>query len=182
MAIAACVHALATETQDIEMAFTHSETQYEAIASFKCQAQSKAALLHLLFDFKNVKEELKDNCEVKMLEDKGDKHLISYRGSFLAWTAESSFERTLDIEKGRIDCKMVKFDDQGILSAPKVLSVSGFWQVKESGDAYIVQFKQTSAVEKTLLASVYFDQAKSDCLRNLAAIKRHIEASFSRGR
>ena len=168
---------LAGEPQEIELAFSHSGTQFEAKASFKCHAQSMESLENLIYNPKDVEQYLKDACEVKVIQDKGDSQVLLYRGSFLFWSADTQVERKLDREKHVISFNMTKFESKGALPAPKILSSSGYWKLSRSEDTSLVEFYQTCTVESMPVPFIYCKEARIESLRCLTAIKNHIDAS-----
>ncbi|MFP4308048.1 MAG: hypothetical protein ACLFQQ_12600 [Desulfococcaceae bacterium] len=154
--------------------FSHDETRYRFEGSFQIQARADC-LLKILFEFEHLKNYVA-HTESATLDEAGENwQKVTYQYRNLFYKARSTFRRTLNPTKNRVEYELTRLDEGGIIR-PEIRSISGYYGVSDEGMVRRVTFFQEGELAGGMLSGIYFNSAKKVAVGFLREIARYAES------
>lgn len=156
-----------------EYRFVHEENRYRFEGSFRSPGDADC-LLGMLYEFDRYRESV-THAESLTLDERGeDWQIVTYRYRNLFYRARSTFRRTLDRAEGRIEYRLIHLEEGGLVR-PGIRNISGYYGVRDEGDARRVTFFQEGALGGGMLSGFYFNHARDVAAGFLEEIRKSAE-------
>lgn len=153
--------------------FSHDETRYRFEGSFQIQAKADC-LLKILFEFEHLKNYV-THTESATLDEAGENwQKVTYQYRNLFYKARSTFRRTLNPTKKRVEYELIHLEEGGIIR-PGIRSISGYYGVSDEGKVRRVTFFQKGELAGGVLSGIYFSNAKKVAVNFLQEIAGYAE-------
>lgn len=154
----------AQEPNDIKYKFTQTDSSYTFYGSFKINADPKC-LLEISFDYKHIRALALDAKEVQLIDQGSNWNQISYTyQKFAFFKNKTVWHRILNEENQRVDFTLVSSDNNRTIM-PRMISSSGFYQIKQQGDYLIVEYYQQCQLTEELITKLYLNRAKKEAIK-----------------
>ena len=148
---------------DIQYKFTQTDSTLSFYGSFKTN-KSPDCLLEIFFNYKHIKALAPDAKEVQLINQGSNWNRIRYiYQKFIFFENISVWHRKLDLEKQRLDFILVSSLNNTV-TIPKMISSSGFYQVKKQGEDIIVEYYQHCQLTKSLVTNLYLNIVKNEAI------------------
>jgi len=154
----------AQEHNDINYNFTQSDSSYTFYGSFRVDANPEC-LLEVSFEYKHVKALNHEAKEVKLIDQGSNWNQISYTyQKFTFFKNKTVWHRILNEEYRRVDFTLVSSENnQSIM--PRRISSSGYYQIKQHGEYFIVEYYQQCQLTEELITKLYLNRAKKEAIK-----------------
>jgi len=155
--------AFAEEEIDIKYIYTQTDSSYSFYSSFKINANPKC-LLEISFNYEHIRSLAMDAKEVVLIDQGSNWNQISYTyQKFIFFENTTVWYRKLDEEKQRVDFTLVSSQNNQTIM-PRLISSSGFYQVKKQEEYVIVEYYQQCRLAESSLTKVYLNRVKKEAI------------------
>lgn len=154
----------AEEPDDIQYKFTQTDSSYTFYGSFKINANPKC-LLEISFNYKHIRALALDAKEVQLIDQGNNWNQISYiYQKFTFFKNKTVWHRILNEENQRVDFTLVSSENNQTIM-PRMISSSGFYQIKQQGEYFIVEYYQQCQITEVLITKLYLNRAKKEAIK-----------------
>lgn len=163
LAVLMPVMTLAAEENDIQYTFTQTDSSYSFYGSFKINANPEC-ILDISFNFRHIRALAPDAEEVILVDSDSNWNQISYiYQKFIFFENTTIWSRKLDEEKQRVDFTLVSSQNNQTMM-PRLISSSGFYQVKQQSDYIIVEYYQECKLAEESITKFYLNRIKKEAI------------------
>lgn len=154
----------AEEVNDIQYKFIQNNSGYSFFGTFRINANPKC-LLEISFNYEHIRALAQDAKEVLLIEQGIDWNKISYTYErSLYFENRSVWHRTLNREKQRVNFILVSSENNRTVM-PRIISSSGFYQIKLQEDYIIVEYYQECQLSESSLIKLYLNKVKKEAMK-----------------
>ena len=154
----------AEEPDDIQCKFTQTDSSYTFYGSFKINANPKC-LLEISYNYNHIRALALDAKEVQLIDQGSNWNQISYiYQKFTFFKNKTVWHRILNAENQRVDFTLVSSENNRTIM-PRMISSSGFYQIKQQGEYFIVEYYQQCQLSEELITKLYLNRAKKEAIK-----------------
>ena len=154
----------AEEPDDIQYKFTQTDSSYTFYGSFKINANPKC-LLEISFEFEHIQALAPGAKEVLLIGQGSNWNRVSYTYCKFTWFKNKSvWHRVLNEEKQRVNFTLVSSKNNQLIM-PRMISSSGYYQIKQQGEYVIVEYYQQCQLTDELITKLYLKRAKNEAIK-----------------
>lgn len=154
----------AQEPNDIKYKFTQTDSSYTFYGSFKINANPKC-LLEISFNYKHIRVLAPDAKEVQLISQGSNWNQISYTYQiFTFFKNKTVWHRILNEENQRVDFTLIS-SENNLAIMPRMISSSGYYQIKQQGEYCIVEYYQQCQLTDELITKLYLNRAKKEAIK-----------------
>jgi len=154
-------------TQDsdaIEYKFTQTDSSYTFYGSFKIKANPKC-LLEISFDYEHIRALAPTAKEVLLIDQGNNWNQISYiYQEFIFFKNKTVWHRVLNEEDQRVDFTLMSSENNQTIM-PRMISSSGFYQIKQEEEYIIVEYYQQCLLTEELITKLYINKTKEEAIK-----------------
>ena len=163
---------------DMLYKFTKTDSTLSFYGSFTLN-KSPACLLEIFINFNHIKAMESDAKEVQLIDQGSNWNRIRYvYQKFIFFKNISVWKRKLDIEKQRLDYTL-ESSEYNVATLPKMISFSGYYQVKNQGKDIIVEYYQYSQLAKSSITNIYLNIVKNEAINFMKKLMEYSNAKCS---
>ena len=154
----------AQNPNDIKYKFTQTDSSYTFYGSFRVDANPEC-LLKISFEYKHIKALNHEAKEVKLISQGSNWNQISYtHQKFAFFKNKTVWHRILNEENQRVDFTLIS-SENNLAIMPRMISSSGFYQIKQQGEYCIVEYYQQCQLTEELITKLYLNRAKKEAIK-----------------
>jgi len=155
---------LAQEPNDLKYEFTQTDSSYSFYGSFKIKANPKC-ILDISFNYKHIRALALDAKEVQLIDQGSNWNQISYTyQKYIIFKNKTVWHRILNEENQRVEFTLVSSENNQTIM-PRMISSSGFYQVKQQGEYFIVEFYQQCQATEKSITKLYLNRMKKEAIK-----------------
>ena len=155
---------LAQEPNDLKYEFTQTDSSYSFYGSFKIKANPKC-ILDISFNYKHIRALALDAKEVRLIDQGINWNQISYTyQKYIIFKNKTVWHRILNEENQRVEFTLVSSENNQTIM-PRMISSSGFYQVKQQGEYFIVEFYQQCQPTEKSITKLYISRMKKEAIK-----------------
>jgi hypothetical protein len=165
----------AQEPNDLKYEFTQTDSSYTFYGSFKVNADPKC-LLEISFDYKHIRALAPDAKEVQLIDQGSNWNQISYTyQKFGIFENKTVWHRILNKKKQRVDFTLLSSENNRTI-IPRMISSSGFYQIKHQKEYLILEYYQQCQLTKELITKLYLNKAKEEAIKFIHRFSEYARA------
>ena len=154
----------AEEPDDIQYKFEQTDSSYTFYGCFKINATPEC-LLEISFNHKHIQALALDAKEVLLIDQGSNWNQISYTyQKFAFFKNKTVWHRILNEENQRVDFTLMSSENNQTIM-PRMISSSGFYQVKQQGDYFIMEYYQQCQLTEKLITKLYLNSVKKEAIK-----------------
>ena len=161
----------AAEKEAIRHRFTTSGDSYSFTGEFTVDG-GKNCLLDMLYDPEHLRQYARHADAVEVADQGNGWQTVVYDYSSLFYHSRSTFKRTLDSARDRINYRLIAIEQHGLVS-PDINSISGYYKVTSEEEYCRVTFHQKGVIGNGMLSRFYFYTAEKEAVTFLDNMQRH---------
>ena len=165
----------AQDYSEIKYKFTQSDSSYTFYGSFKIKANPKC-LLEISFNYEHIRALAPNAKEVQLIDQGGNWNQISYTyQKFTFFKNKTVWHRILNEENRRVDFTLLS-SENNLSIMPHMTSSSGFYQIKQQGEYFIMEYYQQCQLTKELITKLYLNRAKKEAIKFMHKFSEYARA------
>lgn len=171
-------HPLQAETGEIDdvfYEFNHIDSCYSFRGIFLSQARFDC-LIRILYDFEHLKNLIPGANSIMLIQQGKNWYDVGYTFKMFLFTNKSVYRKTLKLEEKKIVFKMIS-NIQNTNLFPKMLSSSGYYQIKCESTGFTIEYFQECIINSTVLKDMYMHMAKKESKKFILKLKEYIESN-----
>lgn len=154
----------AEEPDDIQYIFERTDSSYTFYGCFKINA-TPDCLLEISFNHKHIQALALDAKEVLLIDQGSNWNQISYTyQKFTFFKNKTVWHRVLNKANQRVDFTLMSSENNQTIM-PRMISSSGFYQVKQEGDYFIMEYYQQCQLTEKLITKLYLNSVKKEAIK-----------------
>ena len=154
----------AEEPDEIQYKFSQTDSSYTFYGSFKINANPKC-LLEISYNYKHIRALALDAKEVQLIDQGSNWNQISYIYKKFAFFQNTTvWHRMINEENQRVDFTLVSSENNQAIM-PRMISSSGFYQIKQQGEFFIMEYYQQCQITEELITKLYLNRAKKEAIK-----------------
>lgn len=166
---------LAQDHNEVKYKFTKTDSSYIFYGSFKIKANPKC-LLEIAFRYKHIRALSPDAKEVKLIDQGRDWNQISYTyQKFTFFLNKTVWHRILNEENQRVDFTLLS-SENNLSIMPRMISSSGFYQIKQKGDYSIMEYYQQCLLTEVFITKLYLNRAQKEAIKFMHKFSEYTRA------
>lgn len=152
------------DSDAIKYKFTQTDSSYIFYGSFRIKTNPKC-LLEISFDYEHIRALAPTAKEVLLIDQGSNWNKISYTyQEFLFFKNRTVWHRVLNEENQRVDFTLMSSENNQTIM-PRVISSSGFYQIKQQQEYLVVEYYQHCLLTEGLIAKFYINKAKEEAIK-----------------
>jgi hypothetical protein len=160
------------EVDDIHYEFNHVDSCYSFRSDFTVKAEFDC-LISILYEFKYLKNIISSAKSITLIQQGENWYDVGYVYKKLFFTNESVYRKTLKLEEQKIVFELISYKQNTDLF-PKVLSSSGYYQIKPDSTGYTVEYFQKCILKSSFLNNAYINTAKKESIKFMLELKEYV--------
>lgn len=154
----------AEEPDEIQCKFRQTDSSYTFYGSFKINANPKC-LLEISYNYEHIRALALDAKEVQLIDQGSNWNQISYiYQKFKFFKNKTVWHRILNAKSQRVDFTLMSSENNRTIM-PRMISSSGFYQIKQKGDYFIVEYYQQCQISEELITKLYLNRAEKEAIK-----------------
>jgi hypothetical protein len=162
-----------SQKKELDYEFIREENYY----SFQGRIVVKTdleCLISILYDFKHLANIESSAESIVLLREGEDWYEACHTFKKLFFKHESIWRKTLKLDEQKIVFEMISHKyNSGLM--PKILSSTGYYQIKLEDEGYKVEYFQEYTLKSDLLKGAYIRKAKKEEIKFMRELKEYIE-------
>ena len=160
---------------DIQYKFTQTDSTLSFYGNFKT-IKSPDCLLEVFLNYNHIKALAPDAKEVQLINQGINWNKIrNIYQKFIFFENISVWNRKLSMEKQRLDFILVS-SLNNTATIPKMISSSGFYQVKMQGEDIIVEYYQYCQLTESIVTNLYLNIVKNEAIHFMERLLKYSNA------
>jgi hypothetical protein len=162
-----------SQKEELDYEFIREENYY----SFRGRIVVKSdleCLISVLYDFKHLANIESSAKSIVLLREGEDWYEACHTFKKLFFKHESIWRKTLKLDEQRIVFEMISHQHNSGLM-PKILSSTGYYQIKLGEEGYKVEYFQECKLKSALFKGAYIRKAKKEAIKFMGELKEYIE-------
>lgn len=162
-----------SQKEDLDYEFIREENSY----SFRGRIVVKTdfdCLISVLYDFKHIANIESSASSIVLLQEGENLYEACHTFKRLFFKHESIWRKTLKPDEQKIIFEMISYKHNSGLM-PKVLSSSGYYQIKRVEGGYKVEYFQECKLKSAFLRGAYINRARKEAIKFVLELKEYIE-------
>jgi len=162
-----------SQKEKLDYEFIREENYY----SFRGRIVVKTdleCLVSILYDFKHLANIESSAKSIVLLREGEDWYEACHAFKKLFFKHESIWRKTLKLDEQKIIFEMISHKHNSGLM-PKILSSTGYYQIKLEEEGYKVEYFQECKLKSALLKGAYINKAKKEAIKFMLELKEYIE-------
>ncbi|GBC60494.1 hypothetical protein DENIS_1447 [Desulfonema ishimotonii] len=151
--------------------FSHTENTYTFSGTFRIRADP-ACLLTILYEFDHFRQFMSHVKDIRCTRKGTGWYEVRYRYSRIFYSAETTFRRTLDLKKWKVDYEMISIRQSGLIT-PDIISITGYYSLTPEADGFRVTFFQQGKLASRMLSGVFFYHAEKEAIGFLKKMRQY---------
>ncbi len=164
---------IGSQKEKLDYEFIREENYY----SFRGRIVVKTdldCLISVLYDFKHLANIESSAKSIVLLREGENWYEACHAFKRLFFKHESVWRKTLKLDEQRIVFEMISHKhNSGLI--PKILSSTGYYQIKLGEEGYKVEYFQECTLKSALLKGAYINKAKKEAIKFMRELKEYIE-------
>ena len=161
------------EVDDVNYQFNRADSSYSFRGSFVSNADFDC-IVSILYDFKHLHNIITRAKSITLLQQGEKWYDVCYTFKIFLFTNKSVYRKTLKLEEGKIDFKMIS-NEQNTNLFPQMLSSSGYYRIMSELGGYKIEYYQECIIKRTFLKDIYINKAKKESTKFMLELKEYIE-------
>jgi hypothetical protein len=154
----------AQEANAIHYEFAQTDSSYSFYGTFKIRACPNC-LFDICFDYRHISKLAPDAKEVRLMDQGTNWNRISYTyQKYIFFKNTSLWHRKISPEKQRVDFSLIS-STNNLAIMPRLISSSGFYQVNEQGENFIVEYYHECQLTKSSITKSYLGKARKEAIQ-----------------
>ena len=153
--------------------FSQFDDHYTFRGSFYTVAEPQD-LLHILFDFEHLTNFVTSPDSIVLVRKEKNCYEVCYAYRKLLLENKFTYRKTLIRERQKIIFELIA-SEQRDPTFPKVLSSSGYYEIKPDGQGYRVIYLEKVRIDSRLPNRVSYLMAKKEAVKFLQGLKKYVE-------
>ena len=158
---------------DLCYEFSQVNNGYTFRGSFFVKADP-TCLIHIFYDFHHLVNFVTNADSIVLLREGDIWYEVCYTYRKFLFESRSIYRKTLKQEEQRVTFEMITSEQRGVF-LPKVLSSTGYYELKSEKEGYKAVYFQECKIESNFLKGIYLHMAKKEAIRFLRELKMYVE-------
>jgi len=162
-----------SQKEELDFEFVREKNYY----SFQGRIVVKTdldCLISILYDFKHLASIESSANSIVLIREGENWYEACHIFKKFFFKHESIWRKTLKQDEQRIVFEMISHKHNSGLM-PKILSSTGYYQIKPEEEGYKVEYFQECTLKSALLKSAYISKAKKEAIKFMWELKEYIE-------
>ncbi len=167
------IHSEVVEVDDIHHKFLQSGCHYRFYGTISFATSDPHCLIHILYDFEHLRKIniLPDSIVLLRKGEYWYEVVYHYRNLF--FESRATYRRALEQPERKVTFEMVQCEQRG-LHLPKIVSSTGYYEIKREKEGLRVIYFEEGEVEDHLLKEIYFQWVEKEALKFLHRLNDYI--------
>jgi len=163
-----------SQKKELDYEFIQEDTYYSFRGSFIVKAELDC-LISVTYDFEHISKYALGAKSIELVRQGENWNEVTYiYRKFIIFENKSTWRRTLKRDEQKVVFEMIS-SKNNINIMPKMLSSTGYYQIKQEKECYRVEYFQEGKLKPGFLKDTYINNAKKEAIKFLLEFKEYIE-------
>ena len=160
--------------KEFDYKFIQDGKYYSFQGSFIVKAELDC-LMNVIWDFEHLSKYTSGAKSIDLVRQGEDWYDVTYTyRRFIIFENKSTWRRILKRDEKKVLFEMMS-NENNINIIPKMLSSTGYYQIKPEKEGYQVEYFQECKLKPGFLEDAYISKAKKEAIRFMAVFKEYVK-------